>query len=273
MDTIELLVVALVAVAAAVRSTWSPCGRSMLASITPLAEAGRRHRYGTTAAWFVVGATLGGACLGAVTAALAAGVGAAHLAPSVVAGAALVACLVALASDTHLGGFALPVHHRQVNERWLDQFRPWVYGAGFGFQIGCGLATYIMTAAVYLVVVLGALGGRPVAAVALGAGFGLVRGLAVLLGRSITAPAALTAFHRRFEAWGPASRRLVLGTEVLAAVVFAGGLSTWAALVGAAAAGLGLAATLVARRPTAVGPDGQRAPGDEPGPRLTPGPG
>ena len=39
----------------------------------------------------------------------------------------------------HLGGFILPVHHRQVNERWLDQFRPWVYGAGFGWQIGDGV--------------------------------------------------------------------------------------------------------------------------------------
>ena len=88
-------------------------------------------------------------------------------------------------------GCGFPVHHRQVNERWLDQYRPWVYGAGFGWQIGTGLATYITTAAVYLMVVLGALTGRPAAALAVGTGFGLVRGLAVLLTRNLTDPAAL----------------------------------------------------------------------------------
>ena len=35
-----------VAVAAAIRSTWSPCGQSMLSTITPLGEAGRGNRFG-----------------------------------------------------------------------------------------------------------------------------------------------------------------------------------------------------------------------------------
>ena len=45
----------LVAVVAAARSTWSPCGVSMLATVTPLAEQGRGHRYRSTATWFIVG--------------------------------------------------------------------------------------------------------------------------------------------------------------------------------------------------------------------------
>ena len=53
------------AVAAAARSTWSPCGLSMLSTITPLAEASRGRRFRSTAAWFVVGALVGGATLGA----------------------------------------------------------------------------------------------------------------------------------------------------------------------------------------------------------------
>ena len=52
---------------------------------------------------------------------------------------------ITVAAHARIGGFRLPVHYRQVNERWLDQFRPWVYGAGFGWQIGAGLATYIKT--------------------------------------------------------------------------------------------------------------------------------
>ena len=35
---------------------------------------------------------------------------------------------LALAFDLELFGSRLPIHRRQVNERWLDQFRPWVYG-------------------------------------------------------------------------------------------------------------------------------------------------
>ena len=60
-------------VAAAVRSTWSPCGLSMLSTITPFGERGRGHAYRATATWFVVGAAGGGATLGLLMAGLAAG--------------------------------------------------------------------------------------------------------------------------------------------------------------------------------------------------------
>ena len=53
MTTTITLAAFAVAVVAGARSTWSPCGLSMLASITPLAEQGRGHRYRSTAAWFV----------------------------------------------------------------------------------------------------------------------------------------------------------------------------------------------------------------------------
>ena len=47
-----------VAAAAAFRGTWSPCGLSMLSTVTPLAESGRGHRYRWTATWFFLGAVL-----------------------------------------------------------------------------------------------------------------------------------------------------------------------------------------------------------------------
>ena len=53
-----------VAVAAAIRSTWSPCGQSMLSTLTPMGEASRGNRFRTTATWFILGATLGGVVLG-----------------------------------------------------------------------------------------------------------------------------------------------------------------------------------------------------------------
>ena len=191
---------ALLAVAVAVRSTWSPCGLSMLSTVTPLAERARGHRFAATAAWFVVGAIAGGATLGAGAALLAFGMAAVDLSSDVTVALAALAATVAFAADLRLFGFRLPMHTRQVDEVWLGKYRPWVYGVGFGWQIGVGLATYIMTAGVYLLIVLAALSASPTAAFLLALGFGTVRGLAVLLGARITGPNELFAFHRRFDA-------------------------------------------------------------------------
>ncbi len=207
-------------VIAAARSTWSPCGWSMLSSITPLSERGRGHRYGWTSAWFVAGAVAGGTCLGAAMA-LGAWVMRA-LAPWgtptslwIVA----VLALIAAASDAGLGGWSLPIHRRQVNEQWLDRYRAWLYGSGFGWQIGVGYATYLMTAALHAMVLVGVLTADPVAALASGVLFGTVRGLAVLLSASLRTPEALARFHRRFAAAAPLSRRLtVIALLALAAV-------------------------------------------------------
>jgi hypothetical protein len=241
-----------VAVVAAARSTWSPCGLSMLATITPLAERGRGHRYRTTATWFVVGSVLGGAVLGIFMALFAIAIGALATTGTELAMVAIVAGAITVAAEVRIGGFRLPVHHRQVNERWLDQFRPWVYGAGFGWQIGVGLATYIKTCAVYLMIVLAALTGSPVAALVVGITFGLVRGLAVFLGRHITTSAELADFHRRFMAADRYALVAIVVCEAGTTLALSMAVSPW---IGAVVAGV-FALTAVAwslrrgRRPT-----------------------
>ncbi len=241
------LAAAAVVVAAAVRSTWSPCGLSMLSTITPLGERGRGHSYRSTATWFVVGATGGGATLGLLMSGLALAVSALHPSGTVTGTLALIAALVAAGSDSGIAGVRLPFHGRQVNERWLDRYRPWVYGAGFGWQIGCGLATYITSAAVYLMIVLGALSGQPLTALTMGVGFGVLRGMAVLLTRRLTDPSALLAFHRRFSELGPLAGRIVVTVELGSAAVIALCLRTppAAVVMGIGAAG---ACALAARR-------------------------
>ena len=198
--TIVVVLAIVTAAATAVRSTWSPCGLSMLSTVTPMAESGRGRRWSVTAAWFVAGAVLGGLTLGALMAGLAALVGAFGLSSSAALTVAAVAALLCAASDLDPFGIHIPFHGRQVNERWLDQYRAWVYGGGFGWQIGVGLATYITTAGIYLTIVLAALTGNPVVAVALGTAFGLARGLAIFAGRNITSTDRLLAVHRRFDA-------------------------------------------------------------------------
>ena len=127
-----------VATSAAARSTWSPCGLSMLSSLTPLAERGRGHRYRTTVAWFIVGGFIGGCVLGLAAAVLAVGVRALGRPPQWCFAQLPGQRWSPLSSDLGVFGLALPVHHRQVNERWLDQFRSWVYGIGLRFPDRCG---------------------------------------------------------------------------------------------------------------------------------------
>ncbi len=248
MTDVVLVTAVAVALAAAARSTWSPCGRSMLSTLTPVGERGRGHRFGATAAWFVAGGILGGLCLGALGAGLAAAVAAAGPSSQVTTAVALGLLLVGTALDAELGGVALPIHRRQVNERWLDRYRNGIYGLGFGWQIGVGLATYIMTAGVYLVPLLGALTGRPWEALALGGLFGAVRGLAVLGGRSLRTPAALADFHRRLDALGRRSQRAMVAVEAAGAVAVAGVLWPSAAVAVAVAVAAVVGAVALRRR-------------------------
>jgi len=239
------------ALAAATRSTWSPCGLSMLSTITPVSEAGRARRYRATAAWFIGGATLGGATLGALMAGLAAAVSTVHPGARAALGAGAAVVVVAAAIDAGLlarVGLAMPLLRRQVNERWLDQFRSWVYGGGFGWQIGAGFTTYLMTAAVPATALLGALTGRPAVAFGLGVVFGAARGLAVLGSARVRSAEDLRVLHRHLDRLDQPVRWAVVA--VLGAATLALGAAWWwpAALVAAIAMGVGLFARVGGRR-------------------------
>jgi hypothetical protein len=219
-----------VAFVAALRSTWSPCGLSMLSSITPIGERGRGHRFAGTASWFVAGALLGGLTLGAALFGLAAGVAALGPSSRILVVAAAVAAALSVSVDAGLTGIRIPVLRRQVNEVWLDQFRSWVYGAGFGWQIGVGFTTYVMTAAVVLTCALAALTARPWAALGAGVAFGAIRGLTVFLGARVTSPDRLRRAHQRLERL----RRPVWLTVIATQLVVAGALMAlvwWPAVV------------------------------------------
>ena len=229
------------AVATAVRSTWSPCGVSMLSVITPLQEQGRGNRFRATALWFLLGATVGGAMLGGLMAVLAAGWESLGANVEVALVVTTFAALVAVVSDGKLFGFQLPGHDRQVNERWLDQYRSWVYGGGFGWQIGIGFATYIMTAGLYFLVLVAAVGASTSGALILGTVFGLVRGLAVFAAREVTSLGALNDLHRRFEQWRQPVRKITIAVIALVgsiAGLAAGSLLALVAMVAVAAASI-----------------------------------
>lgn len=251
-----------VAVLAAGRGTWSPCGLSMLSTLNPVSEHARGHRFWLTALWYVLGALGGGALLGLGCALVSslwgrAEWGRAEPGAAVTWALALGAALVAVGSDTRLLGWSLPDHPRQVDERWLGRYRRWIYASGYGVQIGTGFATYVMTAGVYLTVVLAALTGSARAGFAVGVVFGGVRGLSVLVAALARTPERLRAMHARLAGWAGASLAVCVAGSAGVAVVAAGELGGAAGAAGAAG-GLAIVATvaLSARRAVGAHPGG-----------------
>ena len=112
----------------------------MLASITPLGERGRGQRWGVTVTAFVLGARRcrRRARCGARRAGRC---GRPRRCRDV--GAAAGARRPARAGAGLDAARRVPGPRRQVDERWLDGFRGWVYGLGFGAQLGAGFITVV----------------------------------------------------------------------------------------------------------------------------------
>ena len=192
----------------------------MLGSITRLGESGRNARWWVTVTWFGAGAVVAGALVGWLMGWLGTAL------TSVVGSrqAALALALLAaagVAADVRLGGLRLPTVRRQVDDRWLARYRGWVYGVGFGFQLGLGVVTVVTTSAVYVAFAAAALSGSPAAGALIGAAFGAVRWLSVLPGGRVRAPADLVRMDGRLRRWEPVGRRVTLAGQIAAVVVLA----------------------------------------------------
>lgn len=194
----------------------------MLSSIHPLGERAKHNSFPVTVTAFAVGSVAGGAATGFLAGIVGLALGAVTGLPGSPTAAWLVAGIALLAAVFEASGRALPSPHRQVDERWLDTYRNWVYGLGYGAQLGAGVTTYITTAAVYVVVAAALLVGDLAASAAIGALFGLVRGLSLVPARSIRSTAGLIGFFETLERRAPtvqlASTATLAVTAGLAAV-------------------------------------------------------
>ncbi|MEX1133648.1 MAG: hypothetical protein WED83_02255, partial [Acidimicrobiia bacterium] len=72
---------------------------------------------------------------------------------------------------------------RQVNENWIGRYRGWVYGAGFGLQLGVGFAVFVMSWGYWAMLAITFVSGSAAIGALLGATFGVGRGLLLLLSR------------------------------------------------------------------------------------------
>jgi sulfite exporter TauE/SafE len=109
-----------------------------------------------------------------------------------------------------------------VNEDWLTTYRGWVYGAGFGFQLGLGWSTIITTSLVYSTFMVAALTASPALGAVIGLVFGVARAMPILSASRIQNPRQLASFHRTMEKWAPKARTTGIAAQAVVAVVIAG---------------------------------------------------
>ncbi|MBW3657076.1 MAG: sulfite exporter TauE/SafE family protein [Actinobacteria bacterium] len=191
----------------------------MLTSLNPVGEAARGQRWTVTVTAYLVASPLGGALVGGLLGAVAAPAARALGTTAALLVLALVA-VVGLAVDA--APLRLPSWRRQVDERWLDTYRGWVYGGGFGLQLGAAVATIVPASITYVVLAAAALSGSAGRGAAVGAVFGLARALPVLATRAADTPQALRALHRRVVALDRPVRRTATAVQLgVAAVVLA----------------------------------------------------
>jgi len=185
----------------------------MLTSISPLGERARGARWGRTAAAYVVTSVLAGAALGAALGAVGSVLTPGRWSLAVLAALAIVAVGLDAAGR-------VPTVRRQVDETWLVTYRDWVYGAGFGLQLGAGAATVVTSAATYLTWAVELAGGSAGLGAVVGGVFGLARGAMLLLSAGVDDPVALRRRHARLVAALPVARAAAVVTQVAAGAGF-----------------------------------------------------
>ena len=194
----------------------------MLTSISPLGERARGNRWSLTVTWLVLGTLVGGAALGTVLGAVGR-----SLPVTLDEGWRLVVLTLAGAAaaiwDLKIRRF--PVR-RQVNEDWLSAYRSWVYGWGYGLQLGAAVVTAVNTALVPMFMLAALLTRDPVSGLLVGAAFGAIRGLTVTLNRRVRNAADLRRLHHRLDTLAHKARCLGALAAALLAVVSAVALVT-----------------------------------------------
>jgi hypothetical protein len=171
-----------------------------------------------TVAAYVVGSAAGGCAAGAIL-----GAAGSLLRVPLGLGYAIASAALLLAGvvDGPLSRRLLPIGRRQVDDAWLGTYRGWVYGAGYGVQLGSGVVTAVTSALLPALGVIALVAGSPRAGALLGLVFGLVRAAPLLVTRHVTEPADIRRLGRTVDAWFARARRAGVLTAVLGGCVSA----------------------------------------------------
>jgi len=186
----------------------------MLASINPLGERARNQRYWITVTAYIAASTGAGVALGGALGLVGAPVAFPLVALVGVGGLAI----VGIACDTRRIRTRVPGPRRQVDENWLVTYRGWVYGSGFGAQLGFAFATIVTASATWIAFACALLSGSVWAGVAIGTIFGFTRALTLLAGARVHDPSALRGVVRRLERLRPPVARTTTAVQGAAAI-------------------------------------------------------
>jgi hypothetical protein len=185
----------------------------MLASINPLGERSRNQRYWMTVVAYIIGSTVAGAFLGGTLGLVGAPVALPTIALAVVA----VLAIAGIMFDARAFGTRVPGPRRQVDENWLVTYRGWVYGAGFGAQLGFALVTIVSASATWVAFACALLSGSALAGVVIGSIFGLARALPILAAARVRHPSTLLGLVSRLEGLRPRVARATTAAQGVAA--------------------------------------------------------
>ena len=198
----------------------------MLGSMSPVGDRSRNQRWWITATAYTVASVAAGALTGAVLGAAGQALVGIVRVPAAMRLLVLGAILIAAAALDAGARGRLPTWRRQVDERWLTTYRGWVYGAGFGAQLGTGVATIVTSAATYATLAAAFLSTSWRGGLLVGVVFGVARAMPLLFMARVRSVDRLYAVTRRVAAGGQRAHRLtVAGQGVLGAVVLATALS------------------------------------------------
>jgi hypothetical protein len=190
----------------------------MLASINPLGERGRQQRYSVTVTAYVVASTVAGVALGGALG----GVG--HIivpVPALALAAVAVAAAGGLVVDTGVAGLRVSGPRRQVNEDWLTTYRGWVYGTGFGAQLGFAFSTIVVASVTWAAFACALCSASVEGGALIGGTFGLLRAVPVLMVASARDPRALRIAIGRLDAFRPRVASLTTALQAMASVAVA----------------------------------------------------
>jgi hypothetical protein len=181
----------------------------MLSSINPLGERARGQKFWLTTTWYVLGSIAGGLLLGSLGGAIG------SLLPGGRWRLITAMGVVAVAAVLELADRVPPSLHRQVDEDWLTRYRGWVYGLGFGAQLGFGLATIVTSVSVHTTAAVTVLSGSWSRGALIGGVFGLMRSLPILSVLKAGDPSVLRAVMRRLQGRLSLAKLTVVATHAL----------------------------------------------------------
>jgi hypothetical protein len=102
-----------------------------------------------------------------------------------------------------------------VDENWLSRYRGWVYGLGFGAQLGFGLATIVTSVSVFTTAAITVLSGSWSTGALLGGVFGLMRASPIVAVLDAVDSARLRKVMRRLQDRLKVARITVIASHLL----------------------------------------------------------